>query len=104
LDLQLVCEKFSSSSEIESRLYPINAIRNRAISLAKTEAVLLLDVDFMPASGFVLAYQSTPDAYQDIICQLRRKMAMVLPAFEVAELPGGIKAQMATAQEAVRSK
>jgi hypothetical protein len=31
--------------------YPINALRNRAIKLAKTEVVFMLDVDFVACAG-----------------------------------------------------
>lgn len=34
-----------------SALYPVNAMRNRALANARTDAVLLLDVDFWPSAG-----------------------------------------------------
>lgn len=49
LDLQLVSQTVESIWL--SALYPVNAMRNRALANARTEAVLLLDVDFWPSAG-----------------------------------------------------
>lgn len=83
LDMQLVVEQFSSWDEETLGLYPFNAIRNRALMMASTDAVLLLDVDFLPAVTFSESYQRRPKAYKKLIDQLiEKKMAIVLPAFE----------------------
>jgi len=62
------------------KLYPINALRNLAVSQARTELVFLLDVDFVPSAGLLrdLTRQST------LLSHLTAsKAALVLPAFEV---------------------
>ena len=48
LDLQLVSQTVESIWL--SALYPVNAMRNRALANARTDAVLLLDVDFWPSA------------------------------------------------------
>lgn len=94
----------SFSSPAEAGLYPFNAVRNRALGLAATEAVLLLDVDFLPSPGVVPAYQGTAEGYREMMAQLRRREAVVLPAFETARLKGGLPEGEALAKEAVLSE
>jgi len=65
-------------------LYPINALRNAALGYARTERVLVLDVDFVPSSGLA-------DALVRPVCRgwtcdpCNDKVAIVVPAFEMAE-------------------
>lgn len=83
LDLELVVEQFSSEDEPNLSLYPFNAVRNRALMLAQTDAVFLLDVDFLPSTGFVKEYED-PLAYRAMMDSLYAKSALVLPAFGTA--------------------
>jgi len=83
LDLELVTESFSSWDSPELRLYPFNALRNRGLMLSRTEAVLLLDVDFLPSASLPESYQGKPRAFEALMQQLvENKTALVLPAFE----------------------
>lgn len=82
LDIQLV------SQEVESiwlsALYPVNAMRNRALAGATTDVVLLLDVDFWPSIEMSeLMHQ--PAKYQSLLQAVNNKNAIVLPAFETAD-------------------
>ncbi|KFM28697.1 Glycosyltransferase-like protein LARGE1 [Auxenochlorella protothecoides] len=91
LDLQLVGEEFDTRAE--AGLYPFNAIRNRALMLAQTEAsrgaiVLLLDVDFMP-SFFLSEELHEQEQYTRLRERLRQGRVMVLPAFEMSRQEDG---------------
>lgn len=82
LDLLLV------SQEVESvwlsGLYPVNAMRNRGLANARTDIVLLLDVDFWPAAELgELAHQ--PGKYASLLAAAQARRAIVLPAFETGE-------------------
>ncbi|GAB4818755.1 hypothetical protein N2152v2_005801 [Parachlorella kessleri] len=82
LDLQLV------SQEVESvwlsALYPVNAMRNRALAGVETEVVLLLDVDFWP-SVELSELMLKPAKYQSLLAAVNSGNAIVLPAFETAD-------------------
>ena len=83
LDLELVMEKFASWEDDNVTLYPFNALRNRALMLAKTEAIVLLDVDFLPSQSLPQTYQNRPGLYADLLQTLvKEKTAYVLPAFQ----------------------
>ncbi|KAL6781671.1 hypothetical protein ACKKBF_B09005 [Auxenochlorella protothecoides x Auxenochlorella symbiontica] len=79
LDLQLV------SQEVEnvwlSGLYPVNSMRNRALANAKTDVVLLLDVDFWPSAELV-EVMAQPRKYESLRGAVLARRAIVLPAFE----------------------
>eukprot|EP00873_Tetraselmis_striata_P007743 jgi/Tetstr1/428007/TSEL_018080.t1 len=74
-------------------MYPVNALRNLALSAATTELVFLLDIDFQPSQGLLEAVEGrapewnvTSRAVQALVdasAQGRREM-LVVPAFEVA--------------------
>ena len=75
----------SSSLEQEANaempLYPINALRNLAMSHAPTELVFLLDVDFVPSAGLLRELGRD----HRLLHQLRTsRTALVIPAFEVS--------------------
>lgn len=65
--------------------YPINALRNRAIKLARTDILFMLDVDFVPATdlGMPPPGYRDPVVYDQLIQLTSEKKALVLPAFEI---------------------
>lgn len=81
LDMELFVEEFATVNDTFIHLYPVNAMRNRAHQLAQTEAILLLDVDFIPSANFAREYQS-PTGYEKIMKVLAERKAFVFPAFE----------------------
>lgn len=82
LDLVYVTEEVGSFDRVG--LYPVNALRNKALQLSQTEIVLLLDADFLP--NRMLADLIHDPANYD---QLRRvtgyRQGIVLPAFETID-------------------
>jgi len=65
----------------ETALYPINALRNLAMSHAATELVFLLDVDFVPSAGLLRELGHD----HRLLHQLKTtRTALVIPAFEVS--------------------
>lgn len=80
LDLEFAVEEFESKEDPVASLYPVNALRNRAHMLAETEAIVLLDVDFLPSAGLVSDYRR-PGGYSDMMQQLAERKLIVLPAF-----------------------
>ncbi|GAB4822605.1 hypothetical protein N2152v2_009651 [Parachlorella kessleri] len=100
LDLELASEDFRDEGEVG--LYPFNAARNRALMLAGTEALLLLDADFVPPTSLAAAYQASPRAYQELLAQLRQGQTVVLPAFETAS--GGAEGRALALAAAQRGK
>lgn len=95
LDMQLV------SQEVESvwlsALYPVNAMRNRAIANARTDIILLLDVDFWPATE-LSRLMRVPDKYESLLQAVNKGDAVVIPAYETED-SGDIG--IAVAREAV---
>lgn len=82
LDLQLVSQTVESIWL--SALYPVNAMRNRALANARTEAVLLLDVDFWPSAELSELMQK-PAKYASLMGALSQGAAVVLPAYETGD-------------------
>ena len=67
--------------------YPINALRNRAIKLAKTEIIFMLDVDFVASADLGLSppgYRD-PVVYDQMVELTLQRKALVLPAFEIVK-------------------
>lgn len=95
LDMQLV------SQEVESiwlsGLYPVNSMRNRAIANARTDIILLLDVDFWPAAELSQLMQQ-PEKYESLLETVNNGAAVVIPAYETED-SGDIG--VAVAREAV---
>ncbi|KAL4420521.1 hypothetical protein ABPG75_010177 [Micractinium tetrahymenae] len=81
LDVEIVTEAHCDAAS--AALYPTNAVRNRALRLVGTEAVLLLDVDFLPSSSLL---ERAADARHRaaLMALLQQPVALVLPAFETA--------------------
>ena len=63
-------------------LYPVNALRNRALQLAATEMVLLLDADFIPNTQ-ICEDLADPVQYELLRRATANHQAIVLPALEV---------------------
>jgi hypothetical protein len=82
LDLQLVAQEVESVWL--SALYPVNAMRNRAIANARTDVILLLDVDFWP-SRELSELLHRPGKYASLLAACSSGTAVVLPAFETAD-------------------
>jgi hypothetical protein len=82
LDLQLVSQ--TVESVWLSALYPVNAMRNRAIANSRTDVILLLDVDFWPAAELSELMQQ-PGKYDSLLQAVNSGSAIVLPAFETGD-------------------
>ena len=82
LTIELVGEFMDPLDPVE---YPINALRNRAIKMAKTDVLFMLDVDFVPATdlGMPSPGYRDPVVYDQLIKLTSEKKALVLPAFEI---------------------
>lgn len=80
LNMELVVEDFETWDDPAWSLYPTNSLRNRALMMAKGDAVLLLDVDFLPSRSLSTMYSGAK--YQELMDVLDKKLAYVLPAFE----------------------
>lgn len=96
LDIEFVVEDFETIEDPYLPLYPVNALRNRGLQLAETEAVLPLDVDFLPSEGLAPEYQG-PEEYSALLVELLQKRVIVLPAFK-----SGTKAGREVALSAVK--
>jgi hypothetical protein len=79
LDLEVVAEE-CCNQDIGS-MYPTNAVRNRALQLASTEVVLLLDADFVVDLSLAKTLEDK-DKYKEMVDLLSNHRALVLPAFE----------------------
>jgi len=82
LDLDIVVEEVCTPQK--ALHYPVNALRNRALILASTELVLLLDADFIVDQELARTAED-PALYSDLVGLLSQGAAMVLPAFETAD-------------------
>lgn len=82
LDLQLVSH--SVENIWLSALYPVNAMRNRAIANARTDVILLLDVDFWPAAE-LSELMRQPGKYESLLTAVNSGTAIVLPAYETGD-------------------
>lgn len=82
LDLDIVVEEVCTPQKALD--YPVNALRNRALILASTELVLLLDADFIVDQELARTAED-PTLYNELVGLLSQGAAMVLPAFETAD-------------------
>ena len=82
LDVQLVSQ--TVESVWLSALYPVNSMRNRAIANARTDVILLLDVDFWPATELSELMQSSTK-YESLLKAVNGGQAIVLPAYETGD-------------------
>jgi len=82
LDLLLIAQDVESVWL--SGLYPVNAMRNRALANARTDIVLLLDVDFWPSAELSEVVQR-PGKYASLLAAVESKNAIVLPAYETGD-------------------
>ncbi|KAK9823334.1 hypothetical protein WJX72_002012 [[Myrmecia] bisecta] len=99
LDIVLLSEVIKSQ---DLWAYPYNALRNQALARAKTEVLLLLDVDFVVSLGLhkQLTEAQANAALLDDTCVQRN--VIVLPAFET-DSGMGLEAGGETATRAQRS-
>ena len=73
-------------------MYPANAVRNRALLAAATDAVLLLDVDFVVSRSLAESIE-LPGGYEKLEAALAGGAnALLLPAFEAWDQGAGGKA------------
>ncbi|KAL4423753.1 hypothetical protein ABPG75_001054 [Micractinium tetrahymenae] len=79
LRLALFTEEQAADSA--DAFHPINALRNRGLQLAVTEAVLVLDVDFI-VSEELIAELAIEEGWEALARRIRAGSAVVLPAFE----------------------
>ncbi|KAL4538283.1 hypothetical protein Ndes2437B_g01296 [Nannochloris sp. 'desiccata'] len=82
LDLDVVVEEVCTPEKALD--YPVNALRNRALILAHTELVLLLDVDFIVDQDLARTVED-PKLFTELVGMLSQGAAIVLPAFETAD-------------------
>ncbi|PSC70030.1 Glycosyltransferase LARGE2 [Micractinium conductrix] len=78
--LDIVFATSTVTSVAEADLYPVNAMRNKALQLSQTEIVLLLDADLLPSrplSDFI----TKPAHYHQLRRDTARRQVYVLPAF-----------------------
>ena len=64
-------------------LYPVNALRNRALQLSRTEIVFLLDADFMPNKDLSSDIKN-PEKYATLRRVTLYRQAIIMPALETA--------------------
>lgn len=79
LDMEVVAEERCSNDA--ATLYPANAVRNRALLMAQSDVVLLLDVDFVVDLSLVRALEDDAEN-AELAAALEQGKALVLPAFE----------------------
>eukprot|EP01045_Picozoa_sp_COSAG04_P005608 COSAG04_NODE_263_length_18621_cov_10.926790_5_plen_1200_part_00 len=87
LRVLLVRDRRPSTGLAEGALYPINALRNLALAAARTELLLLVDVDQVPSEGLAAALAERGQTLAGAL--LSSRTALVIPAFEPAgSFPG----------------
>lgn len=79
LDMEVVVEECCTKES--ATMYPTNAIRNRAMLLATTPAVLMLDVDFLVDLSLVKALRNKSKT-EALMRTMENNIAIILPAFE----------------------
>ena len=87
LQVLLVRDRRPPTGLAEGALYPINALRNLALAAARTELLLLVDVDQVPSEGLAAALAERGPMLAEAL--LSSRTALVVPAFEpVGSFPG----------------
>ncbi|KAL4441007.1 hypothetical protein ABPG77_010438 [Micractinium sp. CCAP 211/92] len=81
LQLALFAEDLAAEGPAPLVMYPVNALRNRALQMATTEAVLCVDTDILVSTAFA-AEVSSSQGWAALQWQLDGGAAVVLPAFE----------------------
>ena len=76
------CRHRHAALRLQQGLYPVNTLRNVALNNARTDFVILADVDFVPGRN---VYEDTKAFVQQLIAQGKQdeKKVYVLPAFEI---------------------
>lgn len=80
LDLVYISEQLPSQKYVG--LYPVNGLRNRAMQLALTDILILLDADFIPNKQLSDDLKDK-ELYETLLRVTESQQAIVLPAFEV---------------------
>ncbi|CAM6104786.1 unnamed protein product [Calypogeia fissa] len=93
LHLQMVIEEgFKSETEALTASYPVNALRNVALSMATTDLVFLLDVDFLPSPRLHEKLTANENVYADLINRTRNEgQLLVVAVFEAHEIPWSVR-------------
>ena len=81
LDLEFVVETYDTIEDINIKLYPVNAMRNRALLLSRTDIVFLLDADFVPSLS--TSYVGQREEFAKLNEILANNSVVVVPAFEM---------------------
>ncbi|KAG6552037.1 hypothetical protein Mapa_006343 [Marchantia paleacea] len=73
----------STDTPSPAALYPINAMRNLALSMAATELVFILDADFVPSKGMHDVLTGDEKLYSGLLrMAVEERQMLVIPAFE----------------------
>lgn len=80
LDVVLWMEQDNTAPE---HWYPVNSLRNRALAQAESQAVLLLDIDFLPSTT-ITSFFRTASGFVTLMSLLNQKSVLVVPAFQPA--------------------
>ena len=92
IDFELALYSVQSVKDPRVGLYPVNAVRNRALNLASTPTIFLMDVDFVPSLYLTKLVKDQGPALEYLVEMVAQKRAIVIPAFghsNYVPLPNG---------------
>jgi glycosyltransferase-like protein LARGE len=105
LELRVVREDFAAATLTRASSYPVNAVRNRALQLVRTDALVLLDADFLPSAtlgALAVDYRRGGAAGREIARYLDEDVVYVLPAFQATTTAfddAGVRGAAAAAED-----